>query len=86
MNKNMKDPLAIALGRRGGLKGGPARAKKLSPESRKAIARQAAMIRWHGVQPKHEDIRKALDVINKRLEQDKKAKRTLQNIADFIAG
>lgn len=37
---------AKALGRRGGLKGGPARAKKLSPERRSAIARKAAEVRW----------------------------------------
>ena len=32
--------------RRGGVKGGPARAKKLSPTKRKAIARKAARARW----------------------------------------
>ena len=37
---------ARLLGRRGGLKGGPARAKKLSPSRRKAIARKAATARW----------------------------------------
>lgn len=37
---------AAALGRRGGLKGGPARAAKLSPEERKEIARKAARARW----------------------------------------
>lgn len=41
-----KDPHAVALGRRGGLKGGPARAEKLSPERRSEIARQAAAARW----------------------------------------
>jgi hypothetical protein len=38
--------LAQKLGRRGGLKGGPARAKKLSPEQRSAIAKKAAQARW----------------------------------------
>jgi len=38
---------AAALGRLGGLKGGPARAAALSPERRAAIARQAARKRWH---------------------------------------
>lgn len=33
-----KDPAAVALGRRGGLKGGKARAAKLTPERRKEIA------------------------------------------------
>jgi hypothetical protein len=41
-----KDPLAAELGRRGGLKGGKARAAKLSPERRRAIAQQAAAKRW----------------------------------------
>jgi hypothetical protein len=41
-----KNPAAIALGRLGGLKGGPARARKLSSKKRKEIARKAAKIRW----------------------------------------
>jgi hypothetical protein len=41
-----KDPAAVALGRRGGLKGGKARAEKLSPEQRADIARRAAQSRW----------------------------------------
>ena len=42
----IKNPAAVALGRLGGLKGGKARAKKLSPEKRKAIAVKAAKARW----------------------------------------
>jgi hypothetical protein len=34
------------IGRRGGLKGGPARAKKLSAKKRKEIAKEAAKARW----------------------------------------
>lgn len=41
-----KDPAAVSLGRRGGLKGGKARAKKLSAEQRSEIARKAAAVRW----------------------------------------
>ena len=41
-----KDPAAVALGRKGGLKGGKARAAKLSPEKRSEIARKAAAARW----------------------------------------
>lgn len=41
-----KDPLAVLLGRRGGLKGGRARADKLTPERRKEIAQKAAEARW----------------------------------------
>lgn len=41
-----KDPMAVALGRRGGLKGGPARAAALSPEERSRQAREAVEQRW----------------------------------------
>lgn len=41
-----KNPYAVALGRFGGLKGGKARAKKLSAKKRKAIAQKAARTRW----------------------------------------
>ena len=37
---------AAALGRLGGLKGGPARAAALSPKRRREIARSAAVARW----------------------------------------
>ena len=43
----IKDPHAVALGHKGGLKGGKARAAKLTPEKRKEIARRAAQARWH---------------------------------------
>ena|ERR1700677_4286348 len=41
-----KNPAAVALGRLGGLKGGVARAEKLTPERRKEIAQLAAKKRW----------------------------------------
>jgi hypothetical protein len=41
-----KDPAAVDLGRRGGLKGGEARAAALWPKERSAIARRAAEARW----------------------------------------
>jgi hypothetical protein len=41
-----KNPAAVALGRLGGLKGGKARAAKLTPEQRAEIARKAAKTRW----------------------------------------
>ncbi len=41
-----KNPAAVALGRLGGLKGGKARANKLTPEQRKEIAKKAAQTRW----------------------------------------
>jgi hypothetical protein len=49
-NDNMvhttKDAAAVALGRRGGRIGGPARAASLTRERRTAIARQAVQARW----------------------------------------
>jgi len=48
------DPLRAAaaeLGRRGGLKGGKARAAKLSQEQRSDIAKKAAAARWKRAQP-----------------------------------
>jgi len=41
-----KNAAAVALGKRGGLKGGPARAKLLSARRRSEIAKQAAAARW----------------------------------------
>lgn len=41
-----KNPHAVALGRLGGLKGGKARAAKLSAARRKEIAKNAADARW----------------------------------------
>ena len=42
-----KNPAAVELGRLGGLKGGPARAEKLSAKKRKEIAEKAARKRWN---------------------------------------
>ena len=41
-----KNPAAVALGRLGGLKGGPARAKVLAKRRLKEIANKAATARW----------------------------------------
>ena len=41
------NPHAAALGRMGGLKGGPARAAALSAKQRRELARRAALARWH---------------------------------------
>jgi hypothetical protein len=41
-----KNAAAVALGRLGGLKGGRARAEKLSPKKRTQIAKKAALARW----------------------------------------
>lgn len=41
-----KNPAAVELGKRGGLKGGRARADNLTPQRRSEIAQQAAAKRW----------------------------------------
>jgi hypothetical protein len=42
-----KDPAAVALGRKGGLKGGKARAERMTAKQRSDAARLAAKARWH---------------------------------------
>lgn len=44
--KPVKNPAAVELGRLGGMKGGKARAKKLTPEQRHKIASLSAQARW----------------------------------------
>ncbi len=44
--KPKKNPAAVALGRLGGLKGGKARAAKLTAKQRSEIAKKAAAARW----------------------------------------
>ena len=44
--EDTRDPAAVALGRKGGLKGGKARAAALTPEQRSEIAKKAANARW----------------------------------------
>ena len=46
LSDDVRHLIAVALGRQGGLKGGKARAAKLSAKRRKAIAKQAAIARW----------------------------------------
>lgn len=45
-----KNPAAVALGKLGGMKGGKARAEKLSSERKKEIAQKAAKARWARVE------------------------------------
>lgn len=42
-----KNPAAVELGRKGGLKGGKARASRLTAAQRSEAARRAAVARWH---------------------------------------
>lgn len=44
--EDSRNPHAVALGQRGGLSGGKARAQQLSPRRRKEIAKLAAAARW----------------------------------------
>jgi hypothetical protein len=50
-DENGKNPAAVQLGRLGGQKGGPARARKLTQERRTEIARKAAQTRWANRRP-----------------------------------
>ena len=54
--KSKKNPAAVALGRLGGLRGGPARAKVLTAGDRKASARKAALARWSKKRKKKQNI------------------------------
>jgi len=53
--KKKKDPAAVALGRKGGKKGGLARAAKLTPEQRSESARKAVQARWAKTKTKDSD-------------------------------
>ena len=44
--KKRKNPAAVTLGRKGGLKGGPARAANMTAKERQESAKKAAMARW----------------------------------------
>jgi len=44
--KKRKNPYAVALGRKGGRKGGPARAANMTPQERSESARNAVLARW----------------------------------------
>jgi hypothetical protein len=44
--RTKKNPAAVALGKLGGLKGGPARMAKLSAKGRSELARKAVLARW----------------------------------------
>jgi hypothetical protein len=50
--EDTRNPAAVALGRLGGLKGGAARARALTPAKRREIAQIAARSRWKDKPPK----------------------------------
>jgi hypothetical protein len=75
-----KNPAAVALGRKGGKKGGPARAAKLTPEQRSESARRAVQSRWAKSRTKSkaappspvlENSKKALHLCLKRIKDAK---------------
>jgi hypothetical protein len=49
--EDTRNPAAVELGRKGGLKGGKARAAKMTPEERSAAAKKAAEARWRSENP-----------------------------------
>ena len=55
----VKNPAAVALGKLGGSKGGKARAERLTPEERTAIARQGGLARQAMARVKNEAEAKA---------------------------
>ena len=61
-----KNAAAVALGRKGGRKGGPARAAKLTPEQRSESARKAVQARWAKAREGREHIVKAANVAAKK--------------------
>ncbi len=50
VREETKNPHAVALGRLGGLKGGKARAEKLTKKQRVKIAKNAATARWKKIE------------------------------------
>src|ERR1700678_225191 len=82
MPAKKKNPAAVALGRKGGKKGGPARAAKLTPAERSDSARNAVQARWaktkgggsHNAAPTTAAVdasKKALHLCLKRIKQAK---------------
>ena len=53
--RKRKNPYAVALGRKGGRKGGPARAANMTPEQRSESARNAVLARWAKVNKENTD-------------------------------
>ena len=81
-----KDPAAVALGRKGGKKGGPARAAKLTPEQRSESARKAVQARWSKAAPATpvpDTSRKALHLCLKRI-KDAKDENELRRLTEEL--
>src|SRR5437773_357926 len=83
-----KDPAAVALGRKGGKKGGPARAAKLTPQQRSESARKAVQARWAAATPPVLDTSKrALHLCLKRIraaKDDKEIRRLTEELQRIV--
>ena len=88
----MKDPHAAELGRRGGKKGGVARAKKMSASERHRRAANAARARWgHDPIPKPKTRRElkrehVAGIIRKTLADEQERHWVSDNLLRFILG
>ena len=81
-----KNPAAVALGRKGGKKGGPARAAKLTAEQRSESARKAVQARWSKAAqsaPVPDTSRKALHLCLKRI-KDAKDENELRRLTEEL--
>jgi hypothetical protein len=81
-----KNPAAVALGRKGGKKGGPARAAKLTPEQRSESARKAVQARWSKAAqpaPMLDTSKKALHLCLERI-KDAKDEKELRRLTEEL--
>jgi hypothetical protein len=62
----VKDPAAVKLGRRGGLKSAEGRMEKMTPEQRSDIASAAAKARWEKWRAAREEVETAKKKAAKR--------------------
>lgn len=84
----MKNPAAVELGRRGGLKGGKARAERMTAEQRSSAARKAANSRWRKTSDNEEAIEIVEEMIYEGFEPEEMlvdAREEQQNIDKQIA-
>jgi hypothetical protein len=80
-----KNAAAVALGRKGGMKGGPARAASLTPEQRSQSARNAVTARWAKAKTRTASATKKGGVINtskESIDQKRLNKTTSSNAID----
>src|SRR5438128_9191651 len=82
-----KNPAAVALGRKGGEKGGPARAAKLTPEQRSESARKAVQARWSKAKratPVLDTSKKALHLCLKRIKNENELRRLTEELQKIV--